>query len=118
MKIIHAVWERENLGTETYETLLDAEDTVDAYALAEQDLLAKGAQYLVVKTPVDCPALLFGLPTLGYTNVETVFHVAIRRDDYHMPAAIARFDRGLTVVQRTDEADQARVYALIRTGVN
>lgn len=117
MKIIHAVWERENLGTETYETLLDAEDTVDAYALAEQDLLAKGAQYLVVKTPVDCPALLFGLPTLGYTNVETVFHVAIRRDDYHMPAAIARFDRGLTVVQRTDEADQARVYALIRTGI-
>lgn len=117
MNIIHAVWEQANLGVDAYETILDAGDTPESYAQAERDLLAAGAQYLVVKTPVNCPALLFGLPQLGYTLVETVFHVAIRREDYHMPPTIARFDRGLTVAERTLEADCARIYALIRGGI-
>ena len=106
-----------NIGADAYETTLAEIDTPDAYAEAEAQMLAAGAEYLVVKTPVNCPALLFGLPKLGYTMVETVFHVAIRREEYHMPAAIARFDRGLTVAERTDEADRERVYALIRSGV-
>ena len=54
---------------------------------------------------------------MGYVNVETVFHVAIRRADYHMPDTVARFDRGLAVAERTAQADLARVYALIRAGV-
>ena len=117
MQIIHATWELDNLGVNAYETILDAADTTQAYAEAEQRLLDDGAQYLVVKTPVNCPNLLFGLPRLGYTLVETVFHVEIRRANYAMPASIARFDRGLTTVERTTEEDRQRVYALIRSGV-
>lgn len=117
MKTVHAVWEMANIGVDAYETTLDERDTPESYAEAEAHMLDAGAAYLVVKTPVNCPALLFGLPRLGYTMVETVFHVAIRREEYHMPAAIARFDRGLTVAERMDEADRARVYALIRGGV-
>lgn len=117
MKIIRATWELDNLGVNAFETRLDAADPLEEYQKAEQTMIAEGAEYLVVKTPVNCPAFLFGLPKLGYTLVETVFHVAIRRSEYHMPAAIARFDRGLTVVERTAEADRARVYALIRAGV-
>lgn len=117
MKIIRATWELDNLGVNAFETRLDADDPLEAYRDAEQTMIADGAEYLVVKTPVNCPAFLFGLPKLGYTLVETVFHVTIRRSEYHIPAAIARFDRGLTVVQRTAEADRARVYALIRAGV-
>ncbi len=117
MKITHATWEQKNIGVNAYEIALDAEDTVEAFAAEELRLLASGAEYLVVKTPVNCAPLLFGLPKLGYSYVETVFHVAIKRSEYHMPAVIARFDRGLTVVERTEAADQARVYALIRSGV-
>ena len=117
MKIIHAVWEQANLGVDAYETLLTEEDTPEAYATAEQELIRSGAEYLVVKTPVNCPALLFGLPALGYVNVETVFHVAIKRGDYSMPASIARFDRGLSVAERSTEAERERIYALIRDGV-
>ena len=117
MKITHATWEMANLGVNAFETVLEASDTPEAYAQAEREMLSQGAQYLVVKTPVDCPALLFGLPRLGYTCVETVFHVAIRRAEYAMPASIARFDRGLTVVARPQEADRQRVYAHIRAGV-
>ena len=117
MKSVHAVWEQQNIGVNAYETTLTEADTPDQVAQAELAMLAGGAQYLVVKTPVNCPALLFGLPQLGYAFVETVFHVSIRREDYHMPAAVARFDRGLAVAQRTAETDLQRIYALIRGGV-
>ena len=117
MKIVHAVWEQANLGVDAYETTFGEFDSPDVYADRERELIAQGAQYLVVKTPVNCPRLLFGLPRLGYAMVETVFHVSIRREDYHMPAALTRLDRGLAVCQRTDPRDFRRVYALIRSGV-
>lgn len=117
MQTTHAVWELENIGVDAWEIALDATDTPEALAAKEKQLIAQGAEYIVVKTPVNCPALLFGLPKLGYTYVETVFHVMIRRGEYHMPQAVARFDRGLTVIKRTEEQDLERVYALIRKGV-
>ena len=117
MKTTHAVWERENIGVNAYEIALDASDTPEMLAEEEKRIIADGAEYIVLKTPVNCQKLIFGLPALGYTFVEMVFHVMIRREEYHMPATIARFDRGLTVVERTEEADRQRVYDLIRKGV-
>ncbi|MDD3334822.1 MAG: hypothetical protein PHI98_04805 [Eubacteriales bacterium] len=117
MKTIHAIWERENLGVEAYEISMEPGDSPELLKAEEEKLTAAGAEYIVVKTPVNCAQLLFGIPKLGYAFVETVFHVEIRRADYHMPATIARFDRGLTVVQRKNPEEQQRVYALIRDGV-
>lgn len=117
MKTTHATWELENIGADAWEILLDAQDTPEALAAEEARLRQLGAQYLVVKTPVNCPALLFGLPKLGYTFVEMVFHVMIRREAYHMPDTIARFDRGLRVAEIREESERERVYALIRRGV-
>lgn len=117
MKTIHATWERENLGVDAYEIVLSAEDTPEMLAAEEQRILALGAEYIVLKSPVNCQPLLFGIPKLGYTYVETVFHVEIKRRDYHMPDMIARFDRGLSVAHRTAPEDMERVYALIRGGV-
>lgn len=117
MNIIHATWEHANLGVDAYEVLLEDGDSIDSFASAEQALWVDGADYIVVKTPVNNAAILFGLPKHGYAFVETVFHVAIRREEYQIPSAIARFDRGLSVLLRTQEADRQRVYALIRSGV-
>ncbi len=117
MKTIHATWELENIGLDAYEIFLEPIDTLADYAVEEQRLLEMGAQYLVVKSPVNSSELLFGLPHLGYTFVEMVFQVVIRKDEYHMPEGIARFDRGLTVVERTDEENFERISRLIRSGV-
>lgn len=117
MKTLHATWELDNIGVNAYEIMLAPQDTPEMLAAEEQRLIAEGAQYIVVKTPVNCPQLLFGLSGLGYTFVEMVFHVAIERRDYHMPDTIARFDRGLTVEPLTDVEQLARVQALIRAGV-
>lgn len=117
MKVTHAAWELENIGLSTYEIALDADDTIEALAEEELRLTQQGAQYLVIKTPVNCASFLFGLPKLGYSFVETVFHVAIKRSEYHMPLTITRFDRGLSVVERTEPADLERVFKLIRGGI-
>lgn len=117
MKITHAVWERKNLGVDAYEIALDANDTPQMLKQADQEVVSQGAQYLVVKTPVACPQLLFHMTELGYSFVETVFHVMVKRSEYQMPASIARFDRGMSVRLLKNEAEQERVYAAIRAGV-
>jgi hypothetical protein len=117
VKIVRATFEKENLGVNTCEILPEDGDTFAAYAREEQKLLAEGAQYLVVKTPVNSAEWLFGLPVLGYTFVETVFKVSVSRGGYRVPASVARFDRGLSVAERTQAADRERIYARIRSGV-
>lgn len=117
MQTIHAVWEQANLGVNAYEILLSEQDTPELIAAEEKRLVAEGAEYIVLKTPVNCPQLLFGLPALGYTYVETVFRVEIRRDEYRMPEGIARFDRGLSVVHRKTPDEWGPVFDLIRTGI-
>lgn len=116
MKTVHATWERENLGVEAYEIALAPTDTAEMLAAEETRLAAAGASYIALKSPVGCQQLLFGIPRLGYTYVETVYHVEVKRREYHMPETVARFDRGLTVKQRTEPAELARMEGLIRQG--
>ena len=117
MKTVHAVWELENIGANAWEILLDAADTPEMLAEEEKRIIAEGAEYIVVKTPPNCPQLIFGIPQMGYTFVEQVFHVAVHRDEYHMPDTIARFDRGLTVVHHTEKAELDRICSIIRKGI-
>ena len=117
MKTVHATWERENLGVDAYELSLEPTDSLAQLAAEEKRIIALGAEYIVLKTPVNCPHLLFGTASLGYTYVETVFHVMVRRDEYSMPDSIARFDRGLTVVERTTQTECDEVCVRIRQGV-
>ena len=117
MKTVHATWEKENIGQDAYEITLNETDSFDEFAKEEQRCIASGAQYLVVKTPVNCQNLLFSMATLGYHFVETVYHVQIKRRDYHMPQIISRFDRGFSVVQVTDDAAKERMFAAIRKGI-
>lgn len=102
MKTTHAVWERENLGVDAYEIALDASDTPDLLRQEEARHHRGGRGIYRGENPGGLPRALFSMQSLGYTFVETVFHVMIRRDEYHMPASIARFDRGLRVVERRE----------------
>ena len=117
MQTIHAVWEKENLGVNAYEIFLSDQDTPEAVAEEEKRLAAEGAEYIVLKTPVNCSHLLFGLPKLGYTYVETVFKIEVRRSDYHSPDGIARFDRGLTVKHCANPEEWVPVFEKIHSGI-
>ena len=63
MKTTHAVWELENIGANAYEIALDAADTPELLAAEEACIIAQGAEYIVVKTPVNCPQLLLACPS-------------------------------------------------------
>lgn len=117
MKIVHAVWERENLGVDAYEIFLENRDTLREFELEEKKLIQAGGEYFAVKTPVNRTDLLFGLPKLGYTFVETLFRIAIERGDYRVPQSVARFDRGLTVARRSTDQEREAVFGRIWEGV-
>jgi len=117
MKTTHAVWELHNIGLVTYEITLCEGDNLEALAKEEKRVTEAGAQYLVVKTPVHCPSLLFGLPGLGYTFVETVFRVAVKRNEYSASPLTSRLDRGLSVIERMEGEELQRVYHQVRRGM-
>lgn len=72
MKIIDAIWEKENLGVTSKEVLVDLNDSVD---VVKTSLVTLNDQYIVVKVP----ASQFGITTLvqdmGYKFVEEMIEV-------------------------------------------
>ena len=72
MKIIDAIWEKENLGVTSKEVLVDLNDSVD---VVKNGLATLNDQYIVVKVP----ASQFGITTLvqdmGYKFVEEMIEV-------------------------------------------
>ena len=117
MKTIYAVWEKENIGVNAYEIILDEHDTIESIKEEEDRIRSKGANYIVLKAPVNVQHLLFGLPSLGYTFLEMVFGVQIKRNEYHMPELVTRFDRGFSVSHVTTENDLNRIFNYIRQGL-
>lgn len=99
MKIIDAIWEQRNIGVKTFEIEVAPTDTLDDFKLSENQLISGGAEYLVVKLPVNMPKFIFSLPKLGYTLVETSFSISLQRDKYVVPPFITRLDRGVDVNQ-------------------
>lgn len=117
MKTVHAIWEIDNIGQDAYEITVSDTDSFADFAAEEKRCIAAGGQYIVVKTPVNCPQFLFSISTLGYHFVETVYHVQVKRKLYHMPDAVCRFDRGFAVTPIKDEAARERMFHTVRKGV-
>ena len=114
MKIIDANWEQRNIGAKTFEIELTNNDNMEAFKLSENQLLSSGAEYLVVKSPVNMPEFIFGLPKLGYTQVETAFSINLHKDKYTVPPFIARLDRGVDVKEVVADADVEHLLSNIR----
>lgn len=117
MKVVHATWEKRNLGVETYEITLTNDDTTQALIEAEQQLKAEKAQYLVVKTPVGNPSFLQGLSQSGYCFMEALFEVTLNKEDYRCPAFLKRFDKDIKVEKVTSFDNMERIFAEIQSGV-
>jgi len=71
MKIIDAIWEKRNLGVSTKEINLDVNDTV----VELEQIRRLDCEYAVVRVPVSCIDLMFGLERLGYNYIETMLDV-------------------------------------------
>ena len=118
MKTTHAVWERENIGVDAWEIALDAQDTIEALRRRKNGASSPRARSTSCsKARSTAPSCFSGCRSWGIPMWKRSSMWMIRRKDYHMPDTIARFDRGLTAVERTDPDNQARIDRIIRSGI-
>ena len=84
MKIIHAIWERKNLGMDAWEVMLDRKDMADISAIMEQLHAPEFAGcYVCVKLPVGDLHMIHALEDDGFRFLETQFHLveALEKSD-------------------------------------
>ncbi len=69
MKVIHATWEKRNMGVDTWEIEVERGDAIENIIEA---LKENGPEYSVVKIPTDLHGISFELQTKGFSYVETM----------------------------------------------
>lgn len=117
MNITDAFWEYRNLGVKTFEISVSTEDTVENLLKEEQNLIEQGAQYLVLKVPVNMPAFIFGLAQAGYIFIETVCCMSLKKQNYRVPPHIQRLDRDMTVKRIGTDSERQEVFDEISKGM-
>lgn len=87
MKIVEAVWEKENLGCDVVEIQIDESDTVGAF---EEGLVSinQNVDYICVKCAADNTAFLNTLPKFGFTFIEAQFELVSDVKNYKVPNKI------------------------------
>lgn len=73
MKVTDCFWELDNIGKKTVEVRVESSDCFDASAVSAA---VSGYEYMVVKVPVNKLEFNLGLQDLGFTFVETQFHIS------------------------------------------
>lgn len=72
MKVVNAVWEKRNLGTDTYEITFDKKDRIDEIAGEFENV---SASYMVVKVPAERSDLSIYVQENGYHYIEDMILV-------------------------------------------
>ena len=94
MIVTDCFWELNNLGERTVEIAIEHQDDFCAQRIEDA---VKDYQYVVVKVPVGKPDFNFGLASLGYSFVETQFHVSKKISQLDMNDRLVKiFAKGLT----------------------
>jgi len=116
MEIIDAFWEKRNLGIETKEIILHADDSV---SVIEHffDSLSSEKLYLVVKVPVGRHDFIHFLTRKGFCFVESLFKMSIRLDTFRLPESFRRFDDKLKYKILTTVDDFKRLETEIKKGI-
>lgn len=106
MKIVHAIWERRNLGMDAWEITVEQEDfkSFDDVIRRLKDFLVAGT-YIVVKMPVGNYASMCALEALGFKFVETQMQIICDFDRFRMPPLFARMEDYLTC-EELEHADE------------
>ena len=112
MKIIDAVWEKRNLGTDVTEIQCDAEDDIDKLKSVLQDV---NVPYSVCKIPSTCVELLRCAQEQGYQVVEMSIGMEGKTKDIELPTIYQRFIRDVEL-READEREIEHVLNKIEDG--
>ena len=96
MKVVHAIWERRNLGVDAYEISIESADFEDIARIADEIGSKKYAgKYVVVKMPVGNPALMHTLENIGFRFLEAQLRIACDMSSFRVPTSLTRFENFL-----------------------
>lgn len=113
MKIVHATWERRNLGVDCREINVEPDDGVDGMA---QALREHEAEYTVVRLPVARIDLLFRAQDLGYRFIETITYCYHAGGTFNLNPIQQRIVDRITW-RPADDAGLADVFERIEQGM-
>ena len=113
MKIQYAPWEKRNLGIVSHEVVIEAADSFEEFR-SEMDNI-KGAEYIVVKTPVNQKDFLWGMQELGYTFIENQILMRVDKEGYEPIPDPKGFEGRLSIRKVQREKDMNRVMDYIGT---
>ncbi len=108
-------WEINNLGDPTLEITIEDNDLFHNFNFSE---LEKGYSYIVVKVPVSHADFNFGLSRLGYTFIETQFHVTKSFKSFNdTDRLIQRISRDLQFKDITTDTEKKELLDSITDGM-
>lgn len=98
MKIVNAIWEKRNLGMESYEIILSPEDcTQVSKVIAEIRRQNFSDTYVVIKIPVGHLELLHKLECEGFNFLETQFFITKKISGSIIPQIAERMSKMFTI---------------------
>lgn len=107
-----------NLGIKTFEIRLTPEDKVTDLVSFENKILSEHERaYLLVRSPINVPELLNGLPDAGYKFIEAYIQLSLKKVDYIQPKFLNRLDSKATVKIADDLISQNRAFEEIAQGM-
>lgn len=115
MKVKHAIFEKRNLGVDSYEITVEPSDSFEA--LRDKIEALPPTDYLVVKTPTANQELLWGLPTLGFSFIEAMLLLQMRPEQL---VYLSQFDALKESVQfevADTEAKRQLIYDNVKSGL-
>jgi len=113
MKVVHASWEKRNLGIDCNEVEIESHDTVEAI---ENDLLQAETEYTVAKIPAGMIEILFYVQRKGYYFIETMTSCYHAGESFSLTPAEMRFVNRIRYEEMTSQ-DRDYVFSRIEEGL-
>lgn len=114
MEIVHATWEKRNLGVDSYKMRVGDSDTWEDVVREEKDVFG---DYLVMKVPENRRDISFRLNELGYSFVEAQIycHYDNYREFYLNPVQRRLFEA--VSYEKLNQYDMDEVYSNVAKGL-
>lgn len=112
MKVVNAIWEKDNIDADTVEIEAEEGDSLDEFSNIIRNV---DKEYVVVKIPIGRFEFQTLLLESGFVFVETIFSLTGRINNIALPNFYRRFDKNL-VYKIYDDNRKEEVLEEIRAG--
>lgn len=114
MKIVHAIWEKKNLGVDCKEINIKKSDHISD--IQEIEDILNATEYVVVKTPENCFDISSYLSAQGFAFAEVSIHFELQLKNAHLLPLQVRINSTVQY-EEMDENDLHQLYSQIEQGL-